>query len=489
MTGTNPYGRRQFFVALVSWLFVTCAGSSSAPRPEFASLESSPDESRPNVVLILADDLGYGDLRCYGHDRFRTPHLDQMASEGIRFTNFYVPVPYCAPTRGSLLTGRYPFRTSVWTNPSPDTGKNDVGLPSSEQTLAEALKASGYATAHIGKWHLGHKPEFYPIHHGFDEYFGILYSNDMRPVQLIDGDKVVEYPVVQANLTKRYTERSLRFIEANRHRSFFLYLAHAMPHKPLAASEDFYRKTGTGLYGDVVSEVDWSVGQILQKLEALDLDRRTLVIFLSDNGPWYGGSTAGLRGMKGMVWEGGIRVPMIVRWPGKIPKGQTRTQMAGAIDIFPTILGICTVDSPANPVDGKNLLPLWMGMESSSPHEAVFFMKGDRLMGLRAGRWKLLVEQPLGKFNRGDDWVDPRAPDGVTILAPYEQARPSDFPGVLTGVAPESMMLFDLAADPAEQQDVAERYPAVVERLRRLFDPVQREADALLSSTTRYGQE
>src|SRR3989440_1946257 len=233
--------------------------------------------SRPNVIIILADDLGYGDLACYGHPTFKTPNLDRMAAEGARLTHFNTPAPFCAPTRASLMTGRYPFRCGMTANPSPDLGgqNNHLDLPVSEITIADLFHRAGYATGMVGKWHLGHsKPEFFPTHRGFDEYFGILYSNDMRPVQILDGDKVVEYPVVQATLTSRYTEHALDFIERNKAKPFFFYFAHAMPHKPLAASEKYYKTSGAGLYGDVISELDASVGAVLAKVKELGLNDR-----------------------------------------------------------------------------------------------------------------------------------------------------------------------------------------------------------------------
>jgi len=429
---------------------------------------------KPNVVIIFADDLGYGDLACYGHPKFKTPHIDKMASEGVRLTQFYVPVPYCAPSRGTLLTGRYPWRHGVVSNPAPDgkPSKNDVGIPASEVTLGEAFQSAGYATSCIGKWHLGHRPEFYPTRHGFNEYLGILYSNDMRPVQLIDGEKVVEYPVVQATLTKRYTERAVRFIEKNRAKPFFLYLPHAMPHKPLAASERFYKKTGTGLYGDVINELDWSVGVVLATLKKLGLDEKTLVVFASDNGPWFGGYTAGLRGMKSTSWDGGIRVPCIVRWPKHIPAGKVIKEPLGSIDIFPTVLTAAGVQVPTDRIiDGKNIMPV-IATGAKTPHEALFAMRGDKLMTVRSGKWKLHVRRPgLTRYRKNaDDWIDPRAPDGVTILAPYEQYRPNQFPGSLEGVAPADMLLFDLDADPGEKVDVSAKNLNVVKRLQILYD-------------------
>ena len=430
----------------------------------------------PNVVIILADDLGYGDLGCYGHDGFKTPHLDQMAEEGARLNQFYVPVPYCAPSRATLLTGRYPFRTGMVFNPSPDSGINDIGLADEELTLGEAFQEAGYATSHIGKWHLGHQPRFYPRRHGFDEYYGILYSNDMRPVELIENEKVVEYPVVQATLTKRYTERALEFIERQQDRPFLLYLAHAMPHKPLAPSADFYATSAAGLYGDVVAELDWSVGQILEKLKELGLEQNTLVIFTSDNGPWYGGSTGGLRGMKGRTWEGGLRVPMIARWPGQIPAGLVSEAPAGIVDVFPTVLKRAGIDVTVNRrLDGRDIWPLMTRLGAESPHDLLLALQGPHLATIRSGRWKLHVRSPGGVPDRGQDWVDPRGPDGVTILAPYEQSRPSEYPGVLGGDDPHHMMLFDLETDPAEQHDVASRHPEVAKRLKAQFDRINME--------------
>jgi len=433
-------------------------------------------QKKPNFVLIFADDLGYGDISGFGlkESSIQTPNLDRMAAEGAKLTRFYVPTPYCAPSRATILTGRYPFRNGVVHNPTPDMGINEVGLPDSEITIAEALKDAGYASICIGKWHLGHTLKFLPRRQGFDEYYGILYSNDMRPVQLVENENVVEYPVVQATLTKRYTERALDFIErsAKAGRPFFLYLPHAMPHKPLAASEDFYTpETPNDLYADVIRELDFSIGRVFQKLKQLGLDNDTLVIFTSDNGPWYGGSTGGLRGMKAKTWEGGLRVPMIARWPGKIPAGVVNNSLAGTTDILPTILKAAGVDVPEDRViDGRDIRPLLTSAEAKSPHEALFAMQGTYLMTVRSGKWKLHVRSPGPEPKRGDDWVDPRGPDGVTILAPYEQARPSAYPGANAGDGPKDMMLFNIEADPAEQHDLSKQHPEVVERLQAIYD-------------------
>ena len=440
------------------------------PRGLFADVAS---KSKPNVVIIFADDLGYGDISGFGlkESPFQTPNLDRLAAEGAKLTSCYVPTPYCAPSRATLLTGRYPFRNGVMANPAPDAGQSDFGLPDSEITLAEALKTAGYATTCIGKWHLGHISQFLPRRHGFDEYYGILYSNDMRPVQIVENETVVEYPVLQAELTSKYTKRALDFIDRNRKRPFFLYLPHAMPHKPLAASEDFYTPdTPADLYADVIRELDWSVGQVLDKIREVGLERETLVLFLSDNGPWYGGSTGGLRGMKSLTWEGGLRVPMIARWPGKIPAGHVSDELVGTIDIFPTVLKAAGVDLPGDRViDGKDIWPLLTSLSARSSHEALLGMKGPALRTVRSGKWRLHVISPGGVPDRGPDWVDPRGPDGVTIIAPYEQARPSAYPGVIGGDGPGEMMLFDIENDPAEQHDVAGQYPEVVEQLHAIY--------------------
>lgn len=433
-----------------------------------------------SVILILADDLGYGDLSCYGHPKFKTPHLDRMAAEGARLTQFNCAMAFCAPTRASLLTGRYPFRCGMTSNPAPDGGPqaDAVALSLAEVTIAQLFKQAGFATSMVGKWHLGHKSsEFLPTQRGFDEYLGILYSNDMRPVQLVDGEKVVEYPLVQATLTRRYTERALRFIERNKAQPFFLYFAHAMPHKPLAASEEFYKKSGAGLYGDVISELDWSVGQILAKLKELGLDEKTLVLFTSDNGPWFGGSTGGLRGMKGSSFEGGYRVPMIARWPGKIPAGHVNHAPAVMMDLFATSLAAAKVAPPQDRViDGKDLMHL-LASNASSRHDVIFGQAGARLATVRDERWKLHVVAPSARKSMAPDekWVDPRGPDGVTILAQYEQNHPSEYPGLETGDDPKAMMLFDLKNDPGEQRDVAAQHPEIVARLKQRYDETSRD--------------
>lgn len=436
--------------------------------------------SPPDIVIILADDLGYGDLGCYGHPKFKTPAIDRLAAEGARLLQFNTPTAFCAPTRASLMTGRYPFRCGMTQNPAPDGGPaaDALALPKSEVTLAQVLRAAGYATGMVGKWHLGHKPGSLPTERGFDEYYGIPYSNDMRPVQVLDGTQVAEYPVVQATLTQRYTERAVQFIERNKARPFFLYFAHAMPHKPLAPSEQYYQKSGAGLYGDVMAELDASVGAVLQALQKAGVEDRTLVFFTSDNGPWFGGSSGGLRGMKGSTFEGGFRVPLIARWPGRIPAGHTSSQPAVTMDLFATILKAAGAAMPDNRVlDGRDLMPLLTGA-AASPHEAIFGHRGSRLATVRDARWKLHVLPAAEmKLKPGPDgrWLDPRAPDGVTILAPYEQYNLDSHPGLSTGDAPGAMQLYDLQTDPAEQHDVATEHPDEVQRLKAIFDAMNKD--------------
>jgi arylsulfatase A-like enzyme len=433
------------------------------------------EEGRPNVVIILADDMGAGDLGCYGHPKFKTPRIDQMAAEGVRLTQFNTPLPYCAPTRASLLTGRYPFRCGMSQNPAPDGGPaaDALALPESEITLAEILRRAGYATGIVGKWHLGHKPGKMPTDRGFGEYFGIPYSNDMRPVQLYEGTKVVEYPVVQTILMDKYDSRAETFIRKHQTQPFFLYFAHSMPHKPLAPSERNYKKSGAGLYGDVMADLDASVGRLLDTLRDCNIDQKTLVLFTSDNGAWFGGSTGGLRGMKGRTFEGGLRVPMIARWPARIQAGRVNHQPAVMMDLFATVLKATGTSLPdSRTIDGLDIMPLLLG-DAPTPHEFIFAQKDTILATVRDTKWKLHVI-PSGsmqvKREADGKWRDPRGPDGITIIAPFEQYGPDDLPGAPEGDQPHALQLFDLEKDPAEQHNVAAIYPKEVARLKAAFD-------------------
>lgn len=414
------------------------------------------DAARPNIVVLFADDLGYGDLSSYGHPTIRTPNLDRMAMEGIRLTSFYAAAPACTPSRAALLTGRYAVRVGLPFVLGPES---ENGLPPEEITMAEALKDQGYRTMAVGKWHLGHAREAYlPTSNGFDTYFGLLYSNDMmppwvetdHPLELYRDTQPTEYPVNQRTLTKRYTEEVVRFITQEDDRPFFVYLAYAMPHLPLYASEEFQGRSRAGLYGDVIEEIDWSVGRLLQTLEDQGLDRNTIVIFTSDNGPWsnmpdrmlqdgierwHAGSTGLLRGTKHTTYEGGVRVPGIARWPGHIPPGQVTAEMATTMDLYPTLLNAAGAPLPVDRrLDGNDIMSLLDGTASESPTQTFFYFRNDELQGIREGRWKLRLEDP-------------------------------DQP-------PE---LFDLEVDPSEQYNVAATHPDLVDRLRQRlleFEPV-----------------
>ncbi|MEM7384348.1 MAG: sulfatase [Verrucomicrobiota bacterium] len=378
---------------------------------------------RPNVIIIFTDDQGYEDLGCFGSPLIKTPHLDLMAEEGRKFTSFYSANSVCSPSRAALMTGCYPTRVSV---PGVLFPRHSVGLNPEEVTIAEMLKEQGYATACIGKWHIGHKKPFLPTNQGFDSYYGIPYSNDMtidpkatlaadalfregmtrelvatskpkkNAVPLMRDDQVIEYPADQTTLTKRYTEEAVQFIRKNRTKPFFLYLPHTMPHIPLFSSDGFAGKSARGAYGDTIEEIDWSVGQILTTLKEAEVDKNTLVVFTSDNGPWKldrgrGGSAYPLRGFKFSTYEGGMRVPCIMRWPGTIPAGTVCTEIAATIDLMPTLASICGGSLPAGRrIDGKNIWPLMAGETGAkTPHEAYFFYKGQRLESIRSGPWKM----------------------------------------------------------------------------------------------------
>ncbi len=348
----------------------------------------------PNIVVIFADDLGYGDLGCLGHPTIRTPGLDRMADEGTKLTQFYSAAPVCTPSRAALLTGRLPIRSGMCSDKRrvlfPDSAG---GLPQSEITAAEALRSAGYATACVGKWHLGHLPPHLPTRHGFDTYFGIPYSNDMKPCPLMENETVIEEPAVQETLTRRYTERAVAFIRRNRQKPFFLYFAHTFPHVPLFASADFMGESLRGLYGDVVEELDHSVGRILQTLRSEGLAENTLVIFTSDNGPWLtcklnGGSAGLLRGGKGSTWEGGMREPCLAWWPGTIPSRTVASSPCCTMDIFATSLALAGADPPKDRiVDGRDITSTLLG-RGADRERVIYFYRGTHLMALRMGPWK-----------------------------------------------------------------------------------------------------
>lgn len=428
-------------------------------------------ENKPNVVLILADDLGYGDLSYFGQDKYTTPTIDKFAEESVVCTDFYVPTPYCAPSRGTLLTGRFPLNHGLIRNPTPDAGINDIGISQSELTLGEVFQQEGYSTMCIGKWHLGHIEEFFPQNHGFDDYYGILYSNDMRPVQIMHNSDTVEYPVDQSLLTKKYTKKALDFIDENRNKPFFLYLSHAMPHKPLAASESFYTpETPDDLYADVMRELDWSVGEVLDELEEQQLLENTIVIFMSDNGPWYGGSTGGFKGMKATTWEGGIRVPFFIHYPKVFTENKVIDVPCWSPDIFPTILSLTGIEtSIPNKLDGEDISEILKGNQID--HQPVFSMHNSTIKSIRKGDWKLFVSKP--RFYRPvnlETWKDKRGPDGTTIIAPFEQATPALYPGIKPKEPENEIQLFNLRTDPTESNDLAKEKPELVNELLQDYE-------------------
>jgi arylsulfatase A-like enzyme len=447
--------------------------------PGFSSCARSRPKKLPNFVIVFADDLGYADVGCYGAKGFETPNLDRMAAQGVRFTDFYVPQAVCSASRAALLTGCYPNRVSIFHALMPQA---ENGINADEKTLAQVLKKQGYVCGIFGKWHLGHHREFLPLQHGFDEYFGLPYSNDMWPVgfdgqpvgpdvskgrhpypPLIEGnEKVSEVRTLedQDRLTTLYTERAADFIKKNKDRPFFLYVPHSMVHIPLGVSGKFRGKSDQGLYGDTVMEIDWSVGEIFMALKKWGLERTTLVIFTSDNGPWlnfgnHAGSAGPLREGKGSEWEGGVRVPCIMRWPGRIKAGWVCREMAATMDILPTFAAIAGAALPEKKIDGLNLLPLLGGETEASPRQELLYYYGTEFQAVRQGKWKLHVPHAYTSY----DGLEP-GQDGFP--GPTERRK--------TGFE-----LYDLEKDIGERHNVIELFPDVAERLMALVERAREE--------------
>ena len=424
--------RRNFLKASAGAALFSRAGFSQTPK-------------RPNIVLILADDLGYGDLSCYGSD-ISTPNIDSMADTGVKFNHFYSASPVCSPSRAALLTGRYQTRVGVPGVLGPQA--ND-GLALRETTLPQVLKSANYMSMCIGKWHLGAGPGYMPLDRGFDQFYGLPYSNDMSPLPLYDGTAVVEAQAQLSSLTARYTDKAVDFINTNAGaKPFFLYMAHTFPHIPLAASDRFKGKSGKGLYGDCIQELDWSTGQIMDALKSSGVSNNTLVIFTSDNGPWYQGSPGRLRGRKAETFEGGMREPFLARWPGRIPPGRTvASSMATMMDLFPTFakLAGATV-MPDAPLDGVDIMPMMTGDADAVDRDPFFYFDDCNLQCVRQGRWKLHV----ARYNT-PPWI-PQPPEGRINLPLMN---------------PE---LYDVVADPQESYDVAAEHPEIVWPLRAKID-------------------
>ena len=425
----------------------------------------------PNYVLIFCDDLGYGDLGCYGSAKNRTPRIDAMAKEGMRFTSFLSSSPVCTPSRASLLTGCYARRVGMhedFTGHWVLIPRSRRGMHADEWTLPEMLKAKGYATACIGKWHLGDQPPHLPTAHGFDEYYGIPYSNDMAsarrgdpPLPLVQDTKVIEAPANQATLTKRYTSEAIQFIERNKSKPFFLYLPHTFPHLPLFASKEFHSKSANGRYGDSVEEIDWSTGKIMDALKQHELEKNTLVIFTSDNGSngRNGGSNAPLSGAKGGTMEGGMRVPMIARWPGRIPAGGTCNELSSTMDFLPTFATLSDGLLSANKIDGHDITPLLTGTKgAASPYEVFYYYRRRQLQAVRWGDWKWHL--PLA--NTFPNW---------TTANQKGRGRPGK--------------LVNLKTDLSEKVDVTAANPKVMVKMRELVA----QAEATLGNEDRQGKE
>jgi arylsulfatase A len=426
-------------------------------------------ERPPNFVLIYCDDLGYADIGPFGAQGYATPHLDRMAQEGMKLTRFVSAAAVCSASRAALLTGCYPQRVGILGALGPGA---KVGIHEDEILISELLKARGYATAIFGKWHLGDHPRFLPTRHGFDRYFGLPYSNDMwphhptagnryPPLPLIEGEQVIQTMPDQSQLTTWYTERAVAFIREHKDRPFFLYLPHSMPHVPLFVSDKFKGKTERGLFGDVIAEIDWSVGEILKTLAELGLDEHTLVFFSSDNGPWlsYGnhaGSAGPLREGKGTTFNGGHYEPTLARWPGKIPPGSTCRELASTLDILPTFARLAGAELPTDRViDGRDIWPLLSGQPGArTPHEVFYYYWNNGLEAVESGPWKLHLPHEYRTL-AGEPGKDGRP-------GPYKQAR-------------IELALFNIEQDIGEQHDVAAQHPQVVQRLLALAEKARED--------------
>jgi arylsulfatase len=437
------------------------------------SCSSQPDRQRPNVVIIFIDDQGYGDIGPNGAIDYQTPNIDRLASEGMRFTNFYAAQAVCSASRAGLLTGCYPNRIGISGALMPWA---KIGISNQEMTIAQLLKQKGYATGMVGKWHLGHQKKFLPLQHGFDDYLGLPYSNDMWPVDydgtpvtkdspkpwkakypplpVIDGnEKVEEIRTLddQGKLTTMYTERALQFIEKHKNEPFFLYMAHSMVHVPLGVSDKFKGKSKQGLFGDVMMEIDWSVGEVMKALDKYGLRDNTLVIYTSDNGPWlnfgnHAGSTGGLREGKGTSWEGGQREPCIMRWPGVIPEGSICNKLSSTIDILPTLAAITGAKLPDHKIDGVNILSLMKGEKDANPRDVFYYYyQRNSLEAVRKGHWKLVL---------------PHSYRSYVGVPPGRDGFPGPYAHDSTGLA-----LYNLRRDPGERYNVIEQHPEVVREI------------------------
>lgn len=403
----------------------------------------------PNVIIILADDLGYGDLGANGSTKIKTPNIDRIAKRGVNFSEFYASANICSPSRAGLMTGRYPIRSGLGYNVI--TAHDTRGLPDREETIGEIAKRANYKTKFIGKWHLGLFPDYAPMKHGFDEFYGVPHSNDMPNFALYRQGEVIEDPVDQTTLTSRYGDEAVSFIEENAEKLFFLFVSHTMPHIPLFASEDFHGKSDAGVYGDVVEELDASVGRIVDALRKNRLYDNTIIFITSDNGPFFEGGTAGLKGGKGSTWEGAYRVPLVIGWPNGGMTVEKTSAIAMNIDILPTIAAAIGVAPSGEQLDGANLLPVLRG-EAESAHDYLYYFNNEEIVGVRSQRWKFLTHtyyrKSLGAFQKFDQL------DG--FQGPYD-------------------LLFDAADAGGEEYSYADRHPNIVNEMKSVVDAARTE--------------
>ncbi len=435
-------------LAAISTLSVLAACSKT--HSESSAAEVLTERELPNIVIILTDDMGYGDIGAYGATRIRTPHIDAIAESGMRFTDGYASANVCSPSRAGLMTGRYAIRSGLaW---KVVTAADTHGIPSAEETIGEVAQRAGFETAMVGKWHLGNRPEYSPLKHGFEYFYGVPHSNDMPNFALYDGVDIVEQPVNQTTLTRRYTEKAVAFIEETVGRSpFLLFVSHTFPHIPLNASPEFHGRSDAGLYGDTVEELDWSTGEIMRALREAGIDHNTLIIFTSDNGPFFEGSTAGLKGGKGNSWEGGYRVPFIVSWPDVIDPGRVSSAITMNIDLLPTIADVLNVLPSADVLDGKSLLPLLHGGEES-PHDYLYYFNNERLVGVRSSEWKYVTHAyytgSLGAFQKFDQLPE--------FASPYD-------------------LLFKVTPANDEAYSVADRNPGILQEHKLILERARAE--------------
>jgi len=456
-----------FFLLFIGFT-AAIVGFSITALAQAPKKENNQPHRPPNVILVLADDLGYGDAPEYSQESFPMPNLARLADQGMRFTDFCVASSVCSASRAALLTGRYGVRVGV---PGVISANTNTALPSSELTLAERFRELGYATAIFGKWHLGNSPDDWPLRQGFDEWLGTIGSNDMgkgRPslearrqgqagVEFVENDRIIETNPDQSQLTRRYTERAVDFIDRHRDRPFFLYVPHNMPHTPLFVSDRFAGRSGRGLYGDVLMEVDWSLGEIMRAVDEANLTEDTIILFTSDNGPWlifgdHGGTSGPLSGGKKQTLEGGFRVPLVMRWPGKVPRDSVCSHFVTSLDLTPTLMNIVGGRTDDRLLDGRDVTPWWLGDQQATVAQKPFFYFWDHeLQAVRWDHWKLRL-----------DHIDTQAPDPDRI----------GYGGIRGGIksVPRSQALFRLDQDPGETTDIAVDEPAMLNRLLELAE-------------------